>query len=469
MLLPRRHTHPGLLVTVAAIAGGMIASTARGQSLWSTFGNSGLGASNPRLGHTDNVPLVFVTNNSRGMLLEHANVGGFIGTNVTAGSSGNLIRSGVYAGTVAGGGYTGSPLGTNSVYALGGTVGGGAGNNVGEASGTINIGAFGTVCGGQTNAALGAFSTVMGGEGNIARGRAATTAGGSGNSAGGDYSFAGGRLAYVRRALDTGDSDGDQGTFVWADATNASFASTGPNQFLVRASGGVGFGTNNPAAQLGIRTDSNVFFPHIQLVEPAGDYTRLTMRSEGSPRFWTVAAFTASGSAVQSDRINFFNSFSGDVMVIRGNGTVGIGTSSPGSFKLAVNGDAAKPGGGSWSVFCDPRLKEAMRPMRGTLDKLLQLRGYEFRYKPEAVEKNLALPGEQLGLNAEEVERVFPQWVERDGAGYRYVTERATTALMVEALRDLRAEKDAQIGALKAQNEALRARLEAIEAKLAPR
>jgi len=35
-----------------------------------------------------------------------------------------------------------------------------------------------------------------------------------------------------------GDTDGDQGTFVWADSTNADFISDGANRFLVRASSG---------------------------------------------------------------------------------------------------------------------------------------------------------------------------------------------------------------------------------------
>jgi hypothetical protein len=36
------------------------------------------------------------------------------------------------------------------------------------------------------------------------------------------------------------------GTFVWADQSGWNFESTGPNQFLIRASGGVGIGTNDP-------------------------------------------------------------------------------------------------------------------------------------------------------------------------------------------------------------------------------
>lgn len=149
---------------------------------------------------------------------------------------------------------------------------------------------------------------------------------------------------------------------------------------------------------------------------------------------------------------------------------VGIGTSSPGSFALAVVGTAAKTGGGSWSVFCDERLKHDIKPLAGTLDRLLQLRGYTFEYNASAVAERLALPGTQIGLMAQEVERVFPDWVAKDENGYRYVTERATTALMVEALRDLRSEKDREIEAIKAraakselENQELKARLERLE------
>jgi hypothetical protein len=145
---------------------------------------------------------------------------------------------------------------------------------------------------------------------------------------------------------------------------------------------------------------------------------------------------------------------------------IGINTSATGSFSFAVAGTAAKTGGGSWAVFSDERLKHDIKPMAGTLDRLLQLRGYTYEYNTDAVESRLALPGTQIGLMAQEVERIFPDWVAKDDQGYRYVTERSTTALMVEALRDLRTEKDAAIQALREQNERLQARLDRLESAL---
>jgi hypothetical protein len=50
------------------------------------------------------------------------------------------------------------------------------------------------------------------------------------------------------------------------------------------------------------------------------------------------------------------------------------------------------------------------------------------------------VPGRHDGFVAQEVERVFPDWVSRDDSGYRLVAPKGFEALVVEALRELRAE-----------------------------
>lgn len=146
---------------------------------------------------------------------------------------------------------------------------------------------------------------------------------------------------------------------------------------------------------------------------------------------------------------------------------VAVNTTNAMTYDLAVNGTAAKTGGGAWASYSDARLKHDIKPMSGTLDRLLRLRGYSFEYNQDAVDTKLALPGTQLGLLAQEVEQVFPDWVGKDKDGYRYVTERATTALMVEALRDLRAEKTREIEEVRKIKDAeiaeLKARLDRLE------
>ena len=72
-------------------------------------------------------------------------------------------------------------------------------------------------------------------------------------------------------------------------------------------------------------------------------------------------------------------------------------------------------------------------------------------------------PPNAIGLIAQEVEEVFPDWVDEEPDGYRRVTVRGSTALFVEALRELRAEKGRQLAERDAQIAALTARLEALE------
>lgn len=147
-------------------------------------------------------------------------------------------------------------------------------------------------------------------------------------------------------------------------------------------------------------------------------------------------------------------------------GLVSIGApGDTGATALAVQGNAAKPGGGLWAVLSDRRAKKDIEPMHGTLDRVLSLRGYSFRYSDEALRQGGALAGTQIGLMAQDVQRVFPDWVTTDSLGRLNVSERGTTALMVESLRDLRAEKDAADAALRDGLDAANARVRALEAE----
>jgi len=282
-------------VTVAVrFAGNGVAGTAarsdhaHGTSYWSLAGNAGLTSGTHFLGTTDNVALDLRANNSRVLRLEFAG----LSPNILGGFSGNNVISGVYGAVIAGGGGTGK---TNSVTDSWGAIGGGLNNRVGDNAGTVDDSAYATIAGGRDNRADGIAATVGGGDlnraygpaaavgggvGNMAGGTRATVGGGAGNgamgyettvgggesniaggaygtigggsenlsggsystvpggsqnTAGGQYSFAAGREA---RAL-------HDGTFVWGDSRDMLTASTGANQFLIRAGGGVGINTTS--------------------------------------------------------------------------------------------------------------------------------------------------------------------------------------------------------------------------------
>jgi len=120
------------------------------------------------------------------------------------------------------------------------TISGGETNSIFENS-TTNTSLSATIGGGQANIIGGTATgaTIGGGVLNEARAAGASVPGGSNNIAGGTNSFAAGQRA---RATNTG-------TFVWADSSVTNeFGSTSNNQFLIRATGGVGINTNNPGS-----------------------------------------------------------------------------------------------------------------------------------------------------------------------------------------------------------------------------
>jgi hypothetical protein len=140
----------------------------------------------------------------------------------------------------------------------------------------------------------------------------------------------------------------------------------------------------------------------------------------------------------------------GNVLVLRGNGNVGIGLNNP-AFQLQLSTDSAgKPNGGSWANTSDKQVKKNIQPLSGALEKLTQLRGVSFEWINPADHANQT--GRQAGFVAQDVERVFPNWVkEVPGAEHdASLTPNGQVkslslpfefdALTVEALRELRAE-----------------------------
>jgi hypothetical protein len=133
-----------------------------------------------------------------------------------------------------------------------------------------------------------------------------------------------------------------------------------------------------------------------------------------------------------------------------GGGNVAIGNVAP-PFQLTLSTDSAgKPNGGSWANTSDARVKKNIQPLNGALDTLTQLRGVSFEWVNPADHANQT--GRQAGFVAQEVERVFPNWVQEitgaehdatltpDGRVKSLSLPFEFDALTVEALRELRAE-----------------------------
>lgn len=278
---------------------------------------------------------------------------------------------------------------------------------------------FGFVGGGSDNFANVA-ATVGGGTGNYANGGGATIPGGYHNSATGYSSFAAGSWATAAHS----------GTFVWSDGTVQNFTSSSDNQFLIRAIGGVGIGTNSPGAQLEVNgavrlTDK---YP-LQFLGPEETIRYDNATFTGS-RHGMV--FTANAGRAFVFGSSDGSTFSNPRMIIESNGDVGIGTTGLPAAKLHVNGSAGN-NTGVWSNLSDERLKTGIEPIRDALEAVERLRGVSFRWKDA---KKDAEYGRVRGLIAQDVEKAIPEWVKTDPDGYKRLEPIGIDALLIEAIKE---------------------------------
>jgi Chaperone of endosialidase len=111
----------------------------------------------------------------------------------------------------------------------------------------------------------------------------------------------------------------------------------------------------------------------------------------------------------------------------------------------------------------DIRLKKNVQPLEGALDQLLRLKGVTFEWINPDVAGRKA--GTQRGFIAQDVEKVFPEWIGSDKDGYKSVSVNQIEALEVESIRQLndRANKaEARADKLQAQLDKQQAEIDTI-------
>ncbi len=411
---------------------------------WAQGGN-GFGAPGV-LGTTDAQPLEFRVHGAR-----VGRISGQTLPNVLFGDSGNTIGSAASAATVSGGGWAslfGAGNGDNAAYDNGGTVAGGIGNTVGTDD-SNNSHQYSSIGGGFYNTASGAVSVVSGGQTNTASGEGSAVPGGFSNVATGDHSFAAGRAAKAAH----------NNSFVW-NGTTSDFATTGAGQFMARAPGGFGFNRTPAAGGQFALTASGGLLVNAPSMPPGIDAV-IGSRDSGNTDVWFKSGsgnigfnFAVTGSDATNSGM-YIARYDGasftDYALFRADGNLQVFFDTP-----------IKPNGGAWAGASDARLKRNVQPLNSALDRLLQLQGVTYEYR-EDIPKGYYIAGRQTGFIAQEVERVFPNWVHRDPEGFRLVAPTGFEALAVEALREVKNSSDARIEALERDNAELRARLQRLE------
>lgn len=102
----------------------------------------------------------------------------------------------------------------------------------------------------------------------------------------------------------------------------------------------------------------------------------------------------------------------------------------------------------AFNTTSDKRFKKNIKTLDNALENTLKMRGVSYNW----IDKNKT-DRDQIGVIAQEVEAIYPEFVHTNEAGYKSVNYAQMTAVLIEAVKELNAE----ISALKAENMELKA------------
>jgi hypothetical protein len=268
---------------------------------------------------------------------------------------------------------------------------------------------------------------------------AAITVGSTGNTDGAVYF--GNPSHGVKRNYSNGN---DVGLYTTAANLYLSASGTSTSQFVLLNSGNVGIGTT-PGAKL-----------HV-----AGN-----MKIDGTNTLEFGAG--VAGKEANAGKIGY-RAFSTDALDI-----VGAGTAASGGRLIrfycengaSFNGQVNAP---NFYNSSDQRFKQNIRPIGSALASVLALRGVRYEWNALGIRRGGKAGAGQVGLIAQELEKVYPELVFTDKDGYKSVNYTQLTPVLIEALKEQQAQIEtlkAQAAAAKAQAATATATTEAFEARL---
>lgn len=215
-----------------------------------------------------------------------------------------------------------------------------------------------------------------------------------------------------------------------------SSAFAGDGDVLVN--GKIGIGTTAPAGPL-----------HVYVPSSTSNTERVTEISYASSgaRKWAVKTNTysiLSGLMYQvwSDDGTTVNS---TPLFLASNGKVAINSSDWPVHQLELNGSAQATG--NWYSGSDVRFKKDIAPLQDSLAKILQLQGVSYNLKKDAFPKLAFEATPQVGLIAQDVEKIVPEVVATGDDGYKAIAYERLIPLLIEAIK----EQQAEINDLKAK------------------
>jgi len=122
----------------------------------------------------------------------------------------------------------------------------------------------------------------------------------------------------------------------------------------------------------------------------------------------------------------------------------------------ACSAGSCKPGACS-----DRQFKQNVKPIVSALDKVTKLQGVTFTWNTKEYPRRFFSEEPQIGLIAQDVETVIPEVVFTDKEGFKSVAYDKLTAVLIEAVKELKTQMNSQDSIIKVQS----AQIKALQAK----
>lgn len=396
-------------------------------SAWQLLGNAGTVAATNFLGTTDAIDLVFRTNNTEKMRIQS-------GGNVLIGTAINTAKVNIVS-------TAGGAPNTSTMY-----IAGPGGNGFGT-SGIVDV--FDNQGTPAREATLG-YSTGPPYYGML------NLLGTGTNTRMGEFDF-------MNRALQPADA-----RIATITANTGAVNNSGSLEFITRNAGTfisnvlwlnfdgkVGIMTPTPLFNLHVRSTTNLCDTRVE----STDYVKFSLNSSAATadnKKWQMYAVNSVGNELRFGCLNDAETVENLwLRVIRtGNmptniifplGNVGIGTTAP-AEKLEVCGNLKVVGtitaqgaiATNGAIVCssDLRFKKDITPLQNSLDKVISLRGVNYSFRTEEFPDRNFSSTPQIGFVAQEIEKIYPEFVVTDQAGFKSVDYSRLTPVLVEAVKE---------------------------------
>jgi hypothetical protein len=226
---------------------------------------------------------------------------------------------------------------------------------------------------------------------------------------------------------------------------------SGDNNIMTFLSGGnVGVGTPNPSVKLevnGTIKGTNYILPNSSWINSADNRGRFYFGQDGRSYFGAQDGFEWRDSA------------DGFLMFLTNAGNLGIGTGSPGSYRLNVLGEIYASS--DITAYSDIRAKSNLEKIINPLEKIQQINGYTYELitgEPSQTK----ITERYAGLVAQEVEQVLPEVIHKNDDGKLSIAYGNMAGLFVESIKELKKENIE----LKGENQLLKDKIIDIESKV---